>query len=194
MRTASALFVVILGATGALSCSSSSSQGTASSPKSGPITELTPTVSVQQTPHGTRIFGPQLELVRDDQGIRGQSPRGAVNLTEEKGGFTGLVGAGPTNLHVEPAEQGNFTLRGMFAGSLGELEVRDDRIQGQLGRCQFDLRGGPAPGAAPGAGKFYNGQRVCGGAMRSTTLTLSPQIEALTPLDRGALIAIVLTQ
>ena len=189
MRTAPALFVLMLGAVGAVSCSSSS-QGTASSPTSGSTTHLTPTVSVQTTPQGTRIFGPQLELVRDDKGIRGQSPRGAVNLSEEKGGFTGVVGTGPTNLHVEPADQGNFTMRGMFAGSLGELEVRDDRIQGQLGRCQFDLRGGPAPGA----GKSYNGQRVCGGAMSSTTLTLSPQIEALAPLDRGALIAIVLTQ
>ena len=190
MRTASALFVFIFGAAGALSCSSSSSQGTASSPKSGPITEVTPTVSVQQTPKGTRIFGPQLELVRDNEGIRGQSPRGVVDLTEEKGSFTGLVGAAPTNLRVEPAEQGNFTMRGMFAGSLGELEVTDERIQGQLGRCQFDLRGAPAPGA----GKSYNGQRVCGGAMRTTSLTLSPQIEALTPLDRGALIAIMLSQ
>lgn len=172
---------LLLGGTGGFGCSSSS----APAPGASAPEKLTPSVSVQKTDKGTRIFGPQLELVRDEDGIRGQSPAGIVDLRGNKTGFSGIIGTGTTNMKVEPSGDG-FNMRGMFAGALGDLEVRSDRIQGQLGRCQFDLR------AAPGASYAYNGQRWCGRASAPTTLTLTPEITELAPLDKGALIAIVL--
>jgi hypothetical protein len=167
---------------GSVGCSSSS----ASAPGASAPQKLTPSVSIQKTDKGTRIFGPQLELVRDEDGIRGQAPIGIVDLREEKNGFAGVIGTGTTNMKVEPSADGGFNMRGLFAGALGDVEVRSDRIQGQLGRCQFDLR------ASPGAGHTYNGQRWCGRANAPTTLTLTPEIAGLGPLDKGALIAIML--
>jgi hypothetical protein len=175
---------LLLAAISGAGCSSSS----ASAPGAAETRKLTPSVSVQKTAKGTRIFGPQLELVRDEDGIRGQAPAGIVDLHEQKNGFAGVIGTGTTNMKVESSADGGFNMRGMFAGALGDLEVRSDRIHGQLGRCQFDLR------AAPDASYAYNGQRWCGRASASTTLTLTPEIAALGPLDKGALIAIMLSR
>jgi len=189
--TASAVLAVMLGAAGVFSCSSSSSKGTAQSPEgTASVTPNGPSATLQPTAQGTRIFGPQLELVRDHKGIRGHGPIGVVDLRpdQSKGTVSGVIGSGPTNLHIEPTPDGNFTMRGMFAGTLGDLEVSDDRIEGQLGRCQYNLRAA----ATSDASKAYNGNRWCGRTRSTTTLTLSPQIEALTPVDRGALIAILL--
>jgi hypothetical protein len=181
----------MLGAAGGFSCSSSSSQKTAEPPQgTASVTPNGPSATLEPTAQGTRIFGPQLELVRDSKGIRGHGPIGVVDLRpdQEKGRVSGVIGTGPTNLHIEPTPEGSFTMRGMFAGNLGELEVTDDRIQGQLGHCQYNLRAADTPEA----GKAYNGDRWCGRARATTTLKLSPQIESLDPVDRGALIAILL--
>ena len=188
-QSVAAVIVLVLGGIGVINCSSSSSQATASSPTS-PATRVTPNVSVQETTKGTRIFGPQLELVRDDKGIRGTSPMGAVELSEEKDGYSGLIGAGTTQLHVQPTSGGNFNIRGTFAGTPGDLQVNSDRIQGQLGPCQYDLRAAPSGQGS----RAYSGERRCGTGEETTSLTLTPQIVALDPIDRGAMIAIILGQ
>src|SRR5690349_6366162 len=183
--------VTMLVAAGVSSCSSSSSsQPPAGSQQLAAATECTPCVSLQKTEKGTRIFGPQLELLRDDKVIRGQSPSGIFDISPTKDDFSGMIGTGTTNIHVEPTTNGNFNMRGMLAGAMGNLEVSDDRIQGQLGRCQFDLKAMPPTDS----GRGYTGQRICGGMRATTTMKLSPQILALNSFDRAAVITLMLVR
>ena len=205
-KRVSAAIVLTLGGLGIVNCSSTSSQGPApgtasypgtgyspQSPGTGTPTSvnahLTPSsVNAQTMAKGTRIYGPQIELVRDKKGLRGQGPLGAVELSQTTDGFTGLVGAGTTNIHIEPTQGDNFNLRGSFAAAPANLQVRSDRIQGQIGRCQYDLQAADAKDG----GRAYGGARVCGSGSEPTTVTFSPQIAGLEPQDRGALIAIIL--
>jgi hypothetical protein len=189
-RSATAVTILVLGAAGVVSCSSSSSQTPAASPQLAAATELTPTVSLQKTDKGTRIFGPGLELIRDDEGIRGQSQSGIVDISPTKDGFSGMIGSGTTNIHVEPTSNGNFNMRGMLAGAMGNLEVTDSHIQGQLGRCQFSLNAIPSTNT----GRSYTGYRLCGGRRATTTVTLSPQIMELSPFDRAAVMTLLLVR
>jgi len=172
---------------GVLGCSSSSGQApTAASPDSATL--MSPSSVVQATVDGPRIFGPQVELARDQNGLRGHGPLGVVDLRTTNGSIRGVVGGGPTELYVEPDGDHGFSMRGLFSGVLGDLQVKSDRIQGQLGRCQYNLRR-----QAVDDGAAYNGQRVCGRRyMESATFTLSPGIAALEPVDRAALIAVML--
>jgi len=80
---------------------------------------------------------------------------------------------------------------------LGSLDVRDDRIVGQLGGCRYDLRDPDA------AGSRYQGTRVCSHLSawsrwpvshraEAAELSLTPAIAALPAKDRAALLAILL--
>lgn len=182
------LIAVGCGALSFFGCNSSSSSGGAATP-TGPTTALSPGVSMQKTAEGTRIFGPQIELIRDDEGIRGQCAIGVVDLRAEKGTLSGIIGTGTTNLHIVPAAGNDFALRGMFAGKVGDLTVQSDKIQGQLGQCQYDLR---AVAANDATSRAYNGSRRCGMGSQPTTFTMSPQMADMDLEDRGALIAILL--
>ena len=151
-------------------------------------TLLSPTSVVQATVDGTRIFGAQVELAHDQNSMRGRGPLGVVDLRIESASLHGVVGGGPTELYLERDGDDGFSLRGLFSGVLGDLEVRSDRIQGQLGRCQYNLRRHHSD-----EGAAYNGQRVCGRQwMEPTTFTLSPGLTSLEPIDRAALIAVLL--
>jgi hypothetical protein len=121
--------------------------------------------------------------------LRGKGPTGVVDLRKEDDTLRGFVGSGPTELHLEPLDAGGFELRGMFSGALSHLEVRSDGIAGQLGRCQYNLRRYPSE-----LGAAYNGQRICRVAtsFEPATITLAPTIAALEPIDRAAIITILL--
>jgi hypothetical protein len=162
-----------------------------STPSAAPtesVTLVSPSNVVDATVEGSRIFGAQVELARDENGLRGRGPLGVVNLRKESDSLRGVVGGGPTELYIERAGDDGFSLRGIYSGVLGDLEVRSDRIQGQLGRCQYNLlRSTTEPGAS------YNGRRVCGRRwIEPATVTLSPGITGLDPIDRAALIAVLL--
>jgi hypothetical protein len=168
--------------------SSSSSQPPANSPQLAAAVELTPRVTLQKTDKGVRIFGPGLELIRDDQGIRGQSASGIVDINPTKDGFSGVIGTGTTNIHIEPTVNGYFNMRGMFAGGMGNLEVSEKVIQGKLGPCQFDLNA--TPSTTPE--RTYSGYRICGGKKGMTTLTLTSELLELKEFDRAAVITLML--
>jgi hypothetical protein len=173
-----------------LSCSGSTSQAPSSLPPPSPesATLVSSTSVVQATVDGSRIFGAQVELARDENGVRGRGPLGIVDLRKGEDSLRGVVGGGPTELYVEKEGENGFAMRGLFGGILGTLEVRPDRIQGQLGRCQYNLRRHAAE-----EGTAYNGQRICGRRwLEPATFTLSPGIAALEPIDRAALIAVLL--
>jgi len=143
---------------------------------------------IQTSVDGSRIYGPTVMLERDCDGMRGNGPSGVVDLRTEGNTLRGIVGTGATELHLEPIDEGGFTLRGLFAGALGRLDVRPDRLEGQLGRCQYNMR----PYATE-LGVAYNGRRVCGSpAFQPVTVTLAPTIAAMEPIERAAILAVLL--
>jgi hypothetical protein len=171
----------------AASCSAGAPKAVPSAP-SDSVTLASPSTFLQATVDGPRIFGAQVELARDESGLRGRGPLGVVNLRKESDRLRGVVGGGPTELYLEPAGEDGFSLRGLFSGVLGDLEVRPDRIEGQLGRCQYNLRR-----YASEEGAAYNGRRICGQRwIEPATVTLSPGVTSLEPMDRAALIAVLL--
>lgn len=178
--------VVLAGAGSA--CVATSSTPPLSAPNAG---ELPPTLSAERTPRGTHIYGPQMDLVRDEDGIRGRGPLGPVDLQEGWArNFSGVVstGSGTTNLHIDPIDNGYLNVNGLFDGKLGELEVRNDRIIGEVGQCHYDLH---AKGS-DAMGRTYEGFRQCGRWSQAAELTLSPEIGKLAPRDQGAVIALAL--
>ena len=168
------------------SCSTSTPKAAAVPSESATL--LCPTSVVQATVDGTRIFGAQVELAHDQNGLRGRGPLGVVDLRIESASLHGVVGGGPTELYLERDGDDGFSLRGLFSGALGDLEVRSDRIQGQLGHCQYNLRRHNSD-----QGAEYNGRRICGQQwMEPTTFTLSQGLASLEPINRAALIAVLL--
>jgi hypothetical protein len=151
------------------------------------ITLRTPGALATATLDGTRIFGPEMEVARYGDAYRGRTTRGVVDLRSRDGVIEGVVGSERTELHLENVDEGGFRVRGLNAGTLGELEVRADRVVGQLGGCAYDLRE-----ASNACGARYSGQRVCRGLPEVAELTLPPTVAALGPLDRAALLAILL--
>ena len=170
----------------ASSCSASTPKESASPTESAAL--VSPSNVVQATVDGSRIFGPQLDLARDENGLRGRGPLGVVNLRRESDRLRGVVGGGPTELYVESSGEDGFSLRGLYSGTLGSLDVRSDRIEGQLGRCQYNLRRSESED-----GIAYNGRRICGQRwVEAATFMLSPGLASLAPIDRAALIAVML--
>jgi hypothetical protein len=151
------------------------------------ITLRTPGELASATLEGTRIFGPEIEVARYGDQYRGRSLRGVVDLRSSNDTIEGLVGSARTELHLENVQPDGFRVRGLNAGTLGELEVRNDRIVGQLGGCAYDLRE-----ASNACGARYSGQRVCRGLPEPAELALPPSMVALDPLGRAALLAIFL--
>jgi hypothetical protein len=88
---------------------------------------------------GGRMFGPDLEVMRYDDGYRGHAFRKQIDLRVQEDLIEGVVGAGRTELHVERYPDG-FELHGMYAGNLGALVFRRDRLEGHLGGRVFRLR------------------------------------------------------
>ena len=88
---------------------------------------------------GGRIFGPEFEVMRYDDAYRGHAFRKQVDLRVQEELIDGMVGTGRTELHVERYPDG-FELQGLYAGNLGVLTFRRDRLDGHLGGRVFRLR------------------------------------------------------
>jgi hypothetical protein len=181
--------VVFAAVMGALGCSAST-DGQGSGPNTAPEYAITQSGGsvVQATVDGSRIYGPMIMLERDEQGLRGTGPLGVVDLRKDGDMLRGIIGQWPTELHLERNEDEGFRMRGMFRGLLGSIEITPERIQGQLGSCQYNLRRYPSSN-----GVAYNGRRFCGpNNVEPTTVNLAPTIASLPPPERAAIIAILL--
>jgi hypothetical protein len=88
---------------------------------------------------GGRMFGPDLEVMRYDDAYRGHAFRKQIDLRVQEDLIEGVVGAGRTELHLERFPDG-FELQGLYAGNLGVLTFRRDRLEGHLGGRVFRLR------------------------------------------------------
>ena len=114
-------------------------------PANAPLEHLTlrhPGSFEQVALEGARMFGPDLEVMRYDDGYRGFAYRRQIDLRVQDGRIEGLVGAGRTDLHLVKFSDG-FRLKGLYAGNLGSLNVRGDRIEGHLGGRVLNLRNSP---------------------------------------------------
>jgi hypothetical protein len=149
------------------------------------VTLRTPGSLVEAAVSENRIYGPDIEIVREGQSYRGRARDAIVDLRTGDEVTEGSVGGGRTELHLRE-RGGAFVLSGLYAGKLGELEMLPDRIVGQLGGCQYDLRLVPGPGAT------FRGARVCTVASEPTELYLPPSVLPLPPRDRALLLALVL--
>jgi hypothetical protein len=88
---------------------------------------------------GPRMFGPEFEVMRYDDGYRGFAYRRQIDLRVQEDSIEGVVGAGRTELHVAKYEDG-FQVNGLYAGNLGRLIVRRNYIEGHLGGRVLHLR------------------------------------------------------
>jgi hypothetical protein len=182
---------VVLGVLfGMASCSGSNGHG--GGQKAAPEYAITQTGGsvVQTSVDGSRVFGPGIMLERDEKGMHGSGPLGVVDLRKEGDSLRGFIGQLPTELHLEHDDEGGFRMRGMFGGTLGSIEVTSERVQGQLGRCQYNLRRYDQEENGVIA---YTGRRFCGrNIIEPTTVKFAPTIFYLPPLERAAIISILL--
>jgi hypothetical protein len=146
---------------------------------------------------GGRIFGPDLEVMRYEDAYRGHAFRKQVDLRVQEDLIEGVVGAGRTELHIERFPDG-FALQGLYAGNLGVLTLRRDRLEGHLGGRVFRLRSsatdpmvyesntGPAEQAiplSPAIPAIHPGP---------TEIALPGNFGSLPPEHQGAVLAIFL--
>jgi len=132
-----------------------------------------------------RFTGPETQLTRERDTLRGSAFGRAVSLKSQPGRVTGLVGAGPVQLHVAKIVDGIEAV-GPFAGQLSRLKVGPRAVSGRVGLCSYEL-------TSRGAG--YEGWRTCGTQQpQRTTLSLPPRANEESVEARLAFLAVLLAQ
>jgi hypothetical protein len=143
-----------------------------------------PDLTEQARLEGPRLFGADIEVQRMRDGYRGQVRSGLIDLRTDGEKVFGSVGTGHTELHVEEIP-GSLFLTGLYAGRLGELEVRPDRIKGTIGACTYDLSRHPEAA-------WYQGSRVCQGRFGGAELAVPVSLAQRSALERAVFLAIFL--
>jgi hypothetical protein len=133
---------------------------------------------------GRRLYGADIELEHLRDGYRGTVRSGLIDLRTDGEKIYGSVGTGHTELHVEEVP-GSLFLTGMYAGRLGELEVRADRVKGTIGQCTYDMSRHPE---AP----WYQGTRLCQGRFGGAELAFPLSLARRSVHERAVLLAVFL--
>jgi hypothetical protein len=135
-----------------------------------------------------RLYGPELELDRMPDGYRGQVEGKLIDLRTNAEKILGTVGNGATDLAWEVTGDSLF-LTGLYAGRLGELEVRADRLRGSIGGCTYDMS--RHPDAA-----WYRGSLACGPGRGTggAELAFPASLASLPPAEQGVLLAVFLAR
>ena len=132
------------------------------------------------------VLGPQLQLQRDGDALRGQAYGGAAHLTFDPRGVRGDAFAQPVELALQSGD-GQLHLQGQYAGAPSDLRVDGAHLTGTMGACAYELE------SLGGVG-VYRGQRDCGQGPAEMTLTL-PQSWLRQPVaERAAILAVVLSR
>lgn len=134
---------------------------------------------------GPRLHGSEVDIVKLADGFRGQAYSRIVDLRVEGNKIAGMVGSGRTELYVDEIPEG-LRLKGLYAGGMGELELRSDAIRGRLGRCEFDLL------RTATRGIWYEGRALCGRALVPARLALPDELPRRPLLDRAVWAAVFL--
>lgn len=171
------------------------------SPADAPTEHMTlrhPGVFDQIALQGGRIFGPDTEVTRYEDEYRGHAFRRSVDLRVQSDLIEGAVGNGRTELHVQRLDDG-FAMQGLYAGNLGQLILRSDRLEGHLGGRVYRLRANPnepgvyesirGPADAPGT---RTTGAIAGFSAGPTEVVLPTGFASLPPEHQGTLLAIFL--
>ena len=151
------------------------------------FTERAQNGTIQAKLDGERLFGPTIDVALSGDGSYvGHLGMRVVDLRTEEGKVKGIVGTQPTELYVQPEGEG-IRIRGLFAGSLGTLDVTPSVISGRVGRCSYDLR-------RRGTAAWYSGQKVCGNGRlpQLADLAVPSELDARPPEQKAMLIALFL--
>jgi hypothetical protein len=102
---------------------------------------------------GGRVFGPDAELIRTEDGYRGVLRGLSLELHAAPGRVFGHVGIQPVDLHVV-FDGVMLEARGMFAGKLGRLALGPQSLRSSLGPCSYELD-------RPEGREHLAGERAC---------------------------------
>lgn len=132
------------------------------------------------------ISGPELQLTRYDDSLRGRAFGRTVELywREDmvRGSVSGSGSSLPVDLIVEQ-EEDLIEIRGLYNGRQGTLTLKPGILEGTMGACTYGLRSD---------GGAYFGQATCGGVPIQTVLSLPPMIATLQPVEIAAYLAVFL--
>jgi hypothetical protein len=87
---------------------------------------------------GDRLFGPNIDVVRYDNDIRGKVREQTVDIRISETLIEGTIGNARTELHIEKLPNG-FGVRGMFGGRIGQFRMQSHILEGRLGGRAFVL-------------------------------------------------------
>ena len=131
-----------------------------------------------------RLYGAEIELAKKPDGYRGRSQIGIIDLRIEDDRIVGSAGSGRTELYVHEGDK-LLSIKGNYAGKLGELEVRPGSIKGMLGSCQYDL-------SREKDSVWYTGKRACDGGVSGAQLALPTAFPSRPVTERALMLAVFL--
>jgi hypothetical protein len=102
---------------------------------------------------GGRVFGPDAELIKTEDGYRGVLRGLSLELHAAPGRVFGHVGIQPVDLHVT-FDGVVLEARGLFAGKLGGLTLGPQSLRSSLGACSYQLD-------KPAGRDHLAGERAC---------------------------------
>jgi len=139
---------------------------------------------VQVALYDNGLYGPNVAVQRSQAGYRGSLMNRVVDLSWSRTGVNGMVDSAPTSLRWTEEGDG-YRIRGLYGGSISNLRVTSDAIEGNIGGCSYQLR-------AAGAG--YRGRAMClGGFDQDAELALPADLGARSEGEQVALISLLLT-
>lgn len=130
------------------------------------------------------LTGPDYQLSRTPDAIRGQIGGRTIDLSWTKDGVSGSYGGQPVRLTLQPAGDGT-RVSGLWGGAIGNLLLGPKSLEGKIGRCSYSM---------DRMGQQLTGQSTCGAAPSNTTVSLPQGIA--DPLDgqSAAVLALLLGQ
>jgi hypothetical protein len=149
----------------------------------------TPAQDLQVRISRNSIVGPNVQLVRDDDAVRGRAAGRSVYLRIVEGEegeeeLDGLAGAQPAWIASVSKKGGSLRLEGTFAGGPLHLTLGPRELSGTVGPCTYDLEL---------EDEAYVGMRVCGGERQPTWVFLTPTElpEQVSPMLMTALVVVL---
>jgi hypothetical protein len=146
----------------------------------------TPDEDVQVELSRDSIVGTNVQLVRDDDAVRGRAAGRSVYLriVEDEEELDGLVGSQPAWIASTHRRTGTLRLEGTFAGGPLHLTLTPRKLSGIVGACTYDLEF---------EDEAYAGTRVCGGDRQPTWVFLTPTRlpEQASPILMTALVIVL---
>ena len=131
------------------------------------------------------LYGPQVRITRYENTFRGQMYGHTFDMDLGTTSIIGLSDLGPIKLSWSIIN-GKLLLSGLFIGRLGHLYFNGYEITGNIGNCEYDVRG-----------RFpvYSGRRICDGNVQENTEVTLPEYIVEAPMsEKAAIIALMLIQ